>query len=532
MPPRGSDVRAGQMATLAKLLHEQSIDDRPRPPLRAAPPVRGVARPGHLRGQPDPRRPPRLGEVAPRPRRARGGARPRLLDLRARLGRRARRAPTSASFLPHLEKVVELKRRYVECFPEVDEPYDALLDDYEPGMKTAEARAALEELKAGRRPDRRARRRRVRRATTAHRYPGHLRPRGPADARRRDADAARLRPGGVPARHDRAPVRLARRNAGHPADDALPRGGSLVHLQLAARVRARPLRARDRPGARAHAALQRRLDVAPRVAVADGREHHRPQPPVLEHWFARTRSCVPEPLGERRARRVLPRGQRGAAVADPHRRGRGHLQPPHHPALRARAGHPRRARRRSSDLPEIWNERMRAYLGVEVPDDAHGVLQDVHWSGGGFGYFPTYALGNLVSRAALGEALRATSATSTSRSARPTSGRSPTGCASTSGATDASSRRSRRCSALSAARSTRSRTCATSSEVSALATQPPLQPALLQSAAPRLSQQPSLKRQTGHCQVWWRHSIGAEQRRQRSTAARAAAVASLHDGPL
>jgi len=49
------------------------------------------------------------------------------------------------------------------------------------------------------------------------------------------------------------------------------------------------------------------------------------------------------------------------------------------------------------DLPEIWNERMREFLGVDVPDDAHGVLQDVHWSGGGFGYFPTYALGNVIS---------------------------------------------------------------------------------------------------------------------------------------
>jgi carboxypeptidase Taq len=39
---------------------------------------------------------------------------------------------------------------------------------------------------------------------------------------------------------------------------------------------------------------------------------------------------------------------------------------------------------------------MRSYLGVEVPDDARGVLQDVHWSAGLFGYFPTYALGNLV----------------------------------------------------------------------------------------------------------------------------------------
>ena len=39
---------------------------------------------------------------------------------------------------------------------------------------------------------------------------------------------------------------------------------------------------------------------------------------------------------------------------------------------------------------------MRSYLGVEVPDDTHGVLQDIHWSGGAFGYFPTYALGNLI----------------------------------------------------------------------------------------------------------------------------------------
>jgi carboxypeptidase Taq len=49
------------------------------------------------------------------------------------------------------------------------------------------------------------------------------------------------------------------------------------------------------------------------------------------------------------------------------------------------------------DLPEIWNARMKEFLGVDVPDDAHGVLQDVHWSGGGIGYFPTYALGNVIS---------------------------------------------------------------------------------------------------------------------------------------
>jgi carboxypeptidase Taq len=50
-----------------------------------------------------------------------------------------------------------------------------------------------------------------------------------------------------------------------------------------------------------------------------------------------------------------------------------------------------------SDLPDVWNERMKESLGVDVPDDAHGVLQDMHWSTGLFGYFPTYQLGNVVS---------------------------------------------------------------------------------------------------------------------------------------
>jgi carboxypeptidase Taq len=48
------------------------------------------------------------------------------------------------------------------------------------------------------------------------------------------------------------------------------------------------------------------------------------------------------------------------------------------------------------DLPEAWNARMKEYLGIVPPNDAQGVLQDVHWSGGMIGYFSTYALGNLI----------------------------------------------------------------------------------------------------------------------------------------
>jgi carboxypeptidase Taq len=48
-----------------------------------------------------------------------------------------------------------------------------------------------------------------------------------------------------------------------------------------------------------------------------------------------------------------------------------------------------------ADLPRVWNEKMKQYLGLTPPDDARGCLQDIHWSGGAIGYFPTYTLGNL-----------------------------------------------------------------------------------------------------------------------------------------
>jgi carboxypeptidase Taq len=50
-----------------------------------------------------------------------------------------------------------------------------------------------------------------------------------------------------------------------------------------------------------------------------------------------------------------------------------------------------------SDLPDAWNSKIRDYLGLEVPDDAHGLLQDIHWAIGLIGFFPTYQLGNVMS---------------------------------------------------------------------------------------------------------------------------------------
>src|SRR5262249_54161877 len=48
-----------------------------------------------------------------------------------------------------------------------------------------------------------------------------------------------------------------------------------------------------------------------------------------------------------------------------------------------------------SDLPEAWNAKMNNYLGLTPPTNAEGCMQDIHWSMGALGYFPTYTLGNL-----------------------------------------------------------------------------------------------------------------------------------------
>jgi carboxypeptidase Taq len=48
-----------------------------------------------------------------------------------------------------------------------------------------------------------------------------------------------------------------------------------------------------------------------------------------------------------------------------------------------------------SELPELWNEKYKSYLDLKIENDSEGVMQDTHWAGGDFGYFPSYALGNI-----------------------------------------------------------------------------------------------------------------------------------------
>jgi len=59
-----------------------------------------------------------------------------------------------------------------------------------------------------------------------------------------------------------------------------------------------------------------------------------------------------------------------------------------------------------ADLPEAWNEKYKNYLGIEVPDHSRGVLQDIHWSHGSFGYFPTYSQGSFYAAQFFNQAIK------------------------------------------------------------------------------------------------------------------------------
>ena len=74
---------------------------------------------------------------------------------------------------------------------------------------------------------------------------------------------------------------------------------------------------------------------------------------------------------------------------------RGHVLAPRRPSFRARR-EMLSARSTPADLPEAFDAKLGEYLGVEPDEVVDGVLQDVHWSDANFGYFPTYALGNVI----------------------------------------------------------------------------------------------------------------------------------------
>ena len=222
----------------------------------------------------------------------------------ARLGRRARRVRLAA-FLPHLERNVELRRRYAECFEGFDgfvDPYDPLLDDFEPGMTTPEMSAVLGELRDGIRPliaaDRRARRR----ASTIPACTATSRSTPRSAGRARCVDGCRCRRvrGGSTRRCTRSPPRSRR-----PTSASRP-GSTRVHRDraLGGDPRGRPRRC-TRTGSR-------RSSGARRSPSPSRSGFHESQSRLWENWVGRGR-----PYLERlhaAASRALPRAVRRAST--------------------------------------------------------------------------------------------------------------------------------------------------------------------------------------------------------------------------
>src|SRR6476619_7481083 len=142
MPPAGAQARGELRATVGRLAHERFTDERVGELLQRAAPrdeieadIVSVAR----RDFDKTRRVP--GELVAEMARAGVAARDAWMQ--------AREASDFARLAPYLERNIELRRRYSACFPEAAHPYDPLLDDFEPGMRTADLRVVLERLRDG-----------------------------------------------------------------------------------------------------------------------------------------------------------------------------------------------------------------------------------------------------------------------------------------------------------------------------------------------------------------------------------------------
>ena len=305
----------------------------------------------------------------------------------------ARGASDFAAFEPHLRKVIDLKRRYVTFYPPAEHPYDVLLDEYEPGLKTADIKVLFDSL-------------RPRQVAIMRAIAGQPAPETAFLA----ADYAES---GILAfasevisafgfdwsrgRQDKSVHPFA---MGIGADD----------VRITTRwVEGQPLSLLFGTMHEAgHALYEQGVSAVHRRTLLEGGASlgiHESQSrlwenlvgrsrPFWEHFFPRLQAKCPAlttvTLEQfyRAINQVRPsfiRVEADEATYNLHVMLRVELE------LALIDGSLEVA-----ELPDAWNARMQEYLGLTPPDAAKGVLQDIHWSAGLFGYFATYTLGNVI----------------------------------------------------------------------------------------------------------------------------------------
>ena len=391
MPPGGAGVRAEQLATLNRISHEALTSDemgrlldklsgfeesQPYDSYEASL-IRLVRRdwekarrvPAELRGEMS-----------------------RAASLAMPVWVKARQDSDFSQFLPALRNNFDLRRQYVECFDDYDEPYDVLLDDFEPGMKTAEVRAVFARLKEEQVP-----------LVAAARAEGERPVRGVSFPIERQKEYELK----VIERFGFDPSEWRLDTAVHPFASSI----AITDIRLTTRYFEDNLDGlfgtmhECGHGLYEHG-VARELERTPLAHGASLGLHESQSRmwenlvgrslPFWRHFYPQLRSTFPEALGNvgledwyRSVNWVEPSLIRVEADEATYNL---------HIILRFELEQELLADTIDlEELPEIWNQRMKDYLGVEPPNDALGILQDMHWAVGAIGYFSTYALGNVIS---------------------------------------------------------------------------------------------------------------------------------------
>jgi carboxypeptidase Taq len=393
MPPGGAEARADQLAALVRVRHERLVSDELGRLLDELEPfgeelsydsdeaaLIRIAKRDHEKAR---RVPIELyAEMA------------RAASVAETVWREAKKRNDFELFLPHLERNVYLKLRYAHCF-ERDDAYDPLLDDYEPGMKTREIAKILDDLKEALVPlveevSERA----------ADVDDSFLRKSFPADQQR---TVVRRMLGALPmpseswrldetthpfqmslsptdvrltTRYDEQDLQAAVFAALHEYGHGLYENGVDPALDGTPLSRPTSLGLHESQSRMWENLVGRSLPFWRRFYGMLGQSFPGALDGVGPEGFFRAVNKVQPSLIRIEADEltydlhILLRFELERELID------GKLEP--------------------RDLPAAWNDGMQSYLGIEVPDDEHGVLQDVHWAGGSFGYFPTYSLGNVI----------------------------------------------------------------------------------------------------------------------------------------
>jgi carboxypeptidase Taq len=391
MPQNGGSTRAPQLATLAEINHEQAVDDRFGELFEALEP--------YAASLPHDSDDAALIRVAKRDwdrlQRVPADLAVELASVTAQAYEvwvKARQDSDFKAFRPWLERVVDLRCQYVECFAPYDDLYDVLLEDYEPGTRTSEIREifsvltpALRDLVAEHATDE---------------QDAFMRGPFPIDAQ--EALSRELCEAfGATWNRFRLDTTV------HPYEITIGLGDVRLTTRYLEDDLSSLFTAMHECGHGLYeAGVSPTLERTP-LCMGASMTLHESQSRLWENvigrslpfwrwFFPRVQAAFPDQLADVSVEdfhRAVNRVRRTFVRVDADETSYGL-----HVILRFELEQELLSGRLAvKDLPDAWNTRFEELMGVTVPNDALGVLQDSHWSGGSFGYFPTYLLGTVLS---------------------------------------------------------------------------------------------------------------------------------------